>query len=148
MDDEQRERARAKRDYLIAGAVATAAAVVGIVDQGVLWGMPVWAVAAVVVLAAAAFVRAAYVLMHRDDVDAGPTPERMRKMALVWLILAAVLGVAVLREPAAAFREAGAAGLRARDWAAAGAGVAVVVTACARAVWSFRGWNAKRGGDG
>jgi hypothetical protein len=150
--DERRERAQARRDYLIAGGMAMAAAVVGILDKGVLWGLPLWAVTAVVALAAAAYARLAYGFMRRDDGESGPTTERMRKMTLIWLILTAVLGVAVLRAPATAFREAGAAGLRARDWVAAGAGVAVVFAACTHAVRFFRGSarrrGPERGGDG
>jgi hypothetical protein len=143
--DEQRERAQARRDYLIAGGMAMAAAVVGILDKGVLRGVPPWAVIAVVALAAAACARVAYGFMRRDDGESGPTVERMRKMTLIWLILAAALGVAVLRAPAAALREAGVEGLRGRDWAAAGAGVAVVLAACTRAVGFFRGSARGRG---
>ena len=139
MADVQKERAKARRDYLIAGALAMAAAIVGIVDQGAFLGAPLWLVAALMVLAAAACSRVVYSFSRRDDGDTGPTVERMRKVALVWLILAAVLGIAVLRAPATALREAGTAGLRARDWAAAGAGVAIVVAACARAVRAIRG---------
>jgi hypothetical protein len=134
---QQRARTRAKRDYLVAGAMVLAAAAVGVVDQGAFSGAPLWVVSAVVALAAAACFRVVYTFWRRDDGDAGPTVERMRKMAFIWLILAAVLGAAVLRAPLGAFREAGASGLGPRDWAALAAGLVVLVVACARAVWSL-----------
>jgi hypothetical protein len=137
LDQQQRARARAKHDYLIAGAMALAAAVVGIVDQGVLARAPLWLVSIVVALAAAAGFRVVYASWRRDDGDAGPTVERMRRMAFIWLILAAVLGVAVLRTPVAAFREGGVSGLDPRDWAALAAGLVIFVAACTRFVWSL-----------
>jgi heme/copper-type cytochrome/quinol oxidase subunit 2 len=139
------QTARAKRDYLIAGGIAVAGAVVAIADQGELRGLPIWAVIAVVVLAAAAYVRAAYGLMRRGEGDAGPAVERLRKMAIIWLVLAVVLGIGVLIGPVSAFREAGAAGLRLRDWATAAVGVAIVVAACVRALRVIRGIAAEAG---
>jgi magnesium-transporting ATPase (P-type) len=139
LDQQQRARARAKRDYLIAGAMALAAAAVGIVDQGAFSRAPLWLVLVVVALAAAAGFRVVYAFWRRDDGDAGPTVERMRKMAFIWLILAAVLGAAVLRTPVVAFREGGASGLDPHDWAALAAGLVIFVAACARVVWSLLG---------
>ena len=149
MDQERDARARAKRDYLISGAIVLAAAVIGIVDQGAFSGARCWLVAAAIVVAAAVFFGVTRVFFRREeDDDAAPTVERMRKMAFIWLILAAVLGAGVLRAPAAALFEAGVAGPRPRDWAAAAAGLAIVVAACARAVLSLRGWiaNKREGG--
>ena len=127
--------------------MALAAAVIGVVDQGACSSAPLWLVSVIVAVVAAACFRVVYVVSRREEGDAGPTVERMRRMALIWLILAAVLGVAVLRAPLAEFREGGAAGLRARDWAAAAAGLTIVVAAGVRAVRSFRGWVAKSAGD-
>jgi len=117
--------------------MALAAAVVGIVDQGAFSGVPFWSVLIVVVLVATAYFRVVYALSRRDDGDAGPAVERMRKMAFVWLILTAVLGVAVLRTPVVELREGGVSGLDPRDWAALAAGLVILVAACARAVWSL-----------
>jgi hypothetical protein len=141
------ERRRAKRDYLIAGGLAIAAAIVGVADQGALPGVPIWLAAIAVALAAALFARAAFAFLGRGDEEAGPTVERMRRMAILWLALAALIGVAVFREPFAAFREAGAAGLRARQWAAAACGAAIVAAACVRAVALFRNRGRRPGGE-
>jgi hypothetical protein len=148
LEQERRARLRAKQNYLIAGGMAVAAAALGIVDDGVLAGVPTWLVAIVLALAAAAYVRVARGFLRRDDDETGPSVERMRRMAFIWLALTVVLGVAVVRAPAAAFLEAGAAGLEPRGWAAASIGIALIVAACARAMSSIRGRGAKRESGG
>jgi hypothetical protein len=135
LEQDDKARARARRDYLFAGATALAAAIVGIADRGMLSEIPIPVAVAAIILAAVVYVRVAYGLLRgRDDDSAAPATERMRRMAFIWLILTAVIGVAVVKDPAASVWEGGAAGLELRDWAAGAAGIAVVVAAIVRAV--------------
>jgi hypothetical protein len=138
--DESKERSRAKREYLIAGALAMAAAVIGIAfESGGLDGSGRRGELLVVgALAAVMYGRVAYGLLRRRGDDEGaPSAERMNRMAVIWYLLAGVLGAAVLRAPFGAFRSYGADGLVPREWLAGALGLAIVVSAAGRAVVSF-----------
>jgi hypothetical protein len=147
MSTKDEARARAKRDYLFAGAVAMAGAVLGIAadstdDVGTGFGAELFVVA---VLAALLYARVAYRLLREGDEDEGPSTERLRKMAVIWLLLAGVLAFGMLRGPFRAFRDGGAGALALRDWLFAAAGAAILAVALVRAVGSF---VSKRTGEG
>jgi len=137
--DQTTEKRRAKREYLIAGALAMTAAVIGIAFEssdgdGADRRMELFAVA---ILAAMMYGRVAYGLIKNKDGDSEPPVERMRKMAVIWYLLAGVLGAGVLRIPWYAFEAAGGtSGFAAREWLAALIGSAVVLAAVGRVVYT------------
>ena len=140
MADESTERRLAKREYLIAGALAMAAAVIGIAiesaeGEGTGRRGELLVVGA---LAAVMYGRVAIGLLRRGDDDgSGPTVDRMRRMAVIWYLLAGVLGAAAARMPFAALRGYGAASLTPREWLAGVLGVAILAAAAVRVVMSF-----------
>lgn len=138
MTDESNERARARREYLVAGALAMAAAVLAVAFEasGGERGDRRLALLAVAALAAAMYGRVAWGLLRRRDgePDPGPPADRMRRMAVIWYVLAGVLGAGLIRGPALALRGAGPEALAGREWLAAALGAALVVAAAARVV--------------
>ena len=96
----------AKREYLLAGALAMAAAVIGIAiesAEGEGTGRR-GELLVVGLLAAVMYGRVAFGLLRRkDDDEAGPSAGRMRRMAIIWYLLAGVLGVAAARMPNSTF---------------------------------------------
>jgi hypothetical protein len=148
--DESTERGRAKREYLVAGALAMTAAVIAVaLEPGGEGGNRRLELLAVAVLAATMYGRVAYGLFReRDEASDSTTPAagRMRRMAVIWYLLAGVLGAAVLRAPFAVWRSSGLAGLLPGEWLAAALGAAIVLAAAGRAVLSIVG--GRRGGGG
>jgi hypothetical protein len=147
--DESTERARAKREYLVAGALAMAAAVLGVAfepSDGA-GGSQRLELVAIAVLAAVMYGRVAYGLLRRsDDDDSGPNAERMRKMAIIWYLLAGVLGAAILRAPYSVITTSGVEGLLPREWVAGALGVAILGAVAGRLILSLV--SGKRGSNG
>ncbi len=130
----------AKREYLLAGALAMAAAVIGIAiesAEGEGTGRR-GELLVVGLLAAVMYGRVAFGLLRRkDDDEAGPSAGRMRRMAIIWYLLAGVLGVAAARMPFAALLGYGPASLTPREWLAGVLGVAILAAAAGRVAVSF-----------
>jgi hypothetical protein len=133
-----------RRGYLFACGLALLAAVLGVAAPSP-DGEPVPGGRSTIILVALAAVMIFVVAALRlRGVTAGPTAEdvaassRLRKMTLVWLLLAGLLGAAVARAPALALWTGGPAALDARQWLAAAAGAVIAVAALLRGLTLLR----------
>jgi len=133
----------ARRDYLFACGLVLLAAVLGAAVPGV-DGEPVPGGRVTAILVALAAVGIfALVALHlraggRSGADRGLHGSRMRRVALIWLLLAAVLGAAVVRGPALALWSGGPSAPGLRQWLVGAAGATVIVVALIRGLALIR----------
>ena len=128
-----------RRDYLFACGLALLAAVLGAAAPSS-DGEPVPGGRSTVLLVAlaAAGIFTVAVVRLRGALEEGPTGARLRRMTVIWLGLAGLLGAAAVRSPALALWSAGPSALDATGWLITAAGTAIVVVALVRGLTLLR----------
>lgn len=138
-EDSSRE---ARKSYLTACSVAVFAAVLGVVfnptdDDGGLAGGVRLIVVGIVGVGMLGWV---VFKLRNISADSGPdhSTNRLRKMTFLWLVLAAVLGVALVRVPVVEFADGRLADLSMRQWGSGVSGVLVVAVVTCRGIVALK----------
>ena len=136
----------ARKSYLAACSVAVLAAVLGVAfnqtDNG--GGLAGGARLIVVGIAAVGILGWVVFKLRNMPADSGPDhpADRLRKMTFLWLGLAAVLGVALVRVPVVELVDGRLADLSRRHWGSGVAGIGVVAVVIWRGVVALkRSWE-------
>ncbi len=132
----------ARKNYLAACSVAVLAAVLGVAfnptdDDGGLAGGVRLIVVGIVAVGMLGWV---VFKLRNISADTGPDhpTDRLRKMTFLWLVLAAVLGVALVRVPVMELVDGRLADLSWRQWGSGGAGMVVVAVVTWRGIVALK----------
>ena len=131
-----------RKNYLAACSVAVFAAVLGVAfnpadDAGGFAGGVRLIVVGIFAVGVLGWVVFKLRNMSADSVPDYPT-DRLRKMTFLWLVLAAVLGVALVRVPAMELIDGRLADLSWRQWGSGASGVVVVAAAIWRGIVAMK----------
>ncbi len=132
----------ARKNYLAACSVAVLAAVFGVAfnptdDNGVLAGGVKLIIVGIVAVGILGWVVFKLRNMSADSGPDHPT-DRLRKMTFLWLGLAAVLGVALVRVPVMELIDGRLADLSWRQWGSGVAGIVVVAAVTWRGIVAMK----------